>query len=82
MKKLVVSVLSNIILTVFILAGNVAAGEIYGCYGKIGGLLRIVDGPNKCTKLEKPIFWNSIGIQGPAGPRVFRVHKALKEFKE
>jgi hypothetical protein len=52
------------------------AATIYGCYGKILGVVRIVSGPNQCDRLEIPISWNSEGLpglpgvagaQGPAG---------------
>jgi hypothetical protein len=44
--------------------GNV----IYGCYGKFGGVLRIVSNANSCWKTEIPISWNRVGAQGPTGP--------------
>ncbi len=42
--------------------------EIYGCYQKNGGDLRIVKSPKSCRHSEIPISWNKVGPQGPAGP--------------
>ena len=48
------------------------AQVIYGCVGKIGGVLRVVSGPSHCIKdLETAISWNisgPIGQPGPQGP--------------
>jgi hypothetical protein len=71
MRKITVAVAISICLIASIIVGFPRYGDaevIYGCYGKIAGVLRIVDGPNKCTRLEIPITWNSEGPQGPAGP--------------
>jgi hypothetical protein len=71
MKKITVAVAIGICLIASIIVGFPRYGEaevIYGCYGKIAGVLRIVDSPNKCTRLEIPITWNSEGPQGPVGP--------------
>ena len=42
--------------------------EIYGCYQKNGGDLRIVKHPKSCRHSEIPISWNKVGPQGPVGP--------------
>lgn len=42
--------------------------EIYGCYQKHGGELRIVTHPQSCRHSEIPISWNKLGPQGPKGP--------------
>jgi len=42
--------------------------EIYGCYQKNGGDLRIVKHPKSCRHSEIPISWNKVGPQGPIGP--------------
>jgi hypothetical protein len=42
--------------------------EIYGCYQKHGGELRIVQHPKSCRHSETPISWNMLGPQGPMGP--------------
>ncbi len=42
--------------------------EIYGCYQKNGGDLRIVKHPKSCRHSEVPISWNKVGPQGPIGP--------------
>ena len=41
---------------------------IYGCYTKIGGVLRVIDTEKgqSCTRLELPISWSQ---QGPPGPK-------------
>jgi hypothetical protein len=41
--------------------------EIYGCYQKNEGELRIVSKPGACRPSETPIFWNKVGPQGPQG---------------
>jgi hypothetical protein len=47
-------------------------GKISACYGKIGGVVRVIDvekaPADKCTSLEKGISWNQAGAPGPAGP--------------
>src|SRR3954451_19814087 len=46
-------------------------GQIHGCYGKLGGVLRVVDTAQgqKCSDtLERPIAWNQRGDQGEPGP--------------
>ncbi len=43
--------------------------EIFGCYQKHGGELRIVKSPQSCRHSEVPISWNKIGPPGPAGPQ-------------
>jgi len=43
-------------------------GLIYGCYKKVNGQLRIVDGPADCRPSEFSIFWNQTGPPGPPGP--------------
>src|ERR1700690_1291776 len=58
------------------LAGGVAwaaipgsDGTIQGCYGKVGGLLRVID-PSKgerCLGAEVPISWNQKGSKGDPG---------------
>jgi len=42
--------------------------EIFGCYQKHGGDLRIVKHPKACRHSEIPISWNKLGPQGPMGP--------------
>ncbi len=43
------------------------ASEIYGCVAKMGGFLRIVSNPSRCTRMETAISWNQVGPQGPKG---------------
>ncbi len=43
--------------------------EIYGCYKKHEGDLRIVKHPKLCRHSEIPISWSKLGPQGPAGPQ-------------
>jgi len=47
-----------------------ASTTIYGCYGKLTGLLRIVKAGQSCWITEKSLSWNSdgAGVPGPAGP--------------
>ena len=43
-------------------------GTIQGCYGKIGGILRVVDSASQCkTSLEVPIKWSQNGQKGDPG---------------
>ena len=44
-------------------------GLIYGCYKKVNGQLRIVNGPADCHPSEFSIYWNQVGPQGPPGPQ-------------
>jgi len=59
------------------LAGGVAwasipgdGGVIQGCYGKIGGVLRVIDTAKgqKCLDSEVAISWNQKGPKGDTGP--------------
>lgn len=50
--------------------GTVFAADetmIHGCVSNKDGKLRVVGGPNDCTKGETPISWNQTGPAGPAG---------------
>ena len=73
----------SICLTVMVIAGFPGLGDaatIYGCYGRILGVVQRVSGPGQCERSETPISWNSegppglpglkgdTGPQGPAGP--------------
>jgi hypothetical protein len=73
MRKLNMLLAISICLTIMVIAGFPRSGEaqqIYGCYGKIGGLLRVVSDPSKCDKrLEIPISWNSVGPPGLKGDK-------------
>jgi hypothetical protein len=44
-------------------------GAIQGCYGKIGGVLRVIDVSKgeKCLSVEIPITWNQKGAKGDPG---------------
>jgi hypothetical protein len=43
-------------------------GTIQGCYGKIGGILRVVDSASQCkASLEVPIKWSQEGQKGDPG---------------
>jgi hypothetical protein len=45
--------------------------KISACYGKVGGVVRVIDADSgeKCsTVLEKQLSWNVTGATGPAGP--------------
>ena len=46
------------------------SGEITACYGKVTGLIRVIDSEagQKCTNLERPLNWNQQGQPGPVGP--------------
>jgi len=63
------SVVTMAVLGVALLAtgvGFAADGDntIHGCVGRLSGLLRVVNDPGDCRRLETPIEWNQ---QGPPG---------------
>jgi hypothetical protein len=45
-------------------------GQIYGCYTKLGGALRVIDVEKgqTCKPSEEPISWSQQGPQGEPGP--------------
>ena len=55
-------------------------GKISACYGRVGGLMRVIDvekGERCSTTLERPLSWNMKGEPGPPGadagpPAAFR----------
>ena len=60
-----------------VVAGSVAYaaipssnGTINGCYGKLGGILRVIDEGKSCTSFEKPLMWNVQGQPGISGYEV------------
>jgi hypothetical protein len=70
MRKITAVTAAGIFLAILFIAGLPQlsdAGVIYGCAAKMTGLLRIVNGPGKCTRYETEISWNQTGPQGPAG---------------
>jgi hypothetical protein len=71
MRKITAVTAGSIFLAILVIAGFPQlgdAGVIYGCVGKMGGLLRIVGGAGKCTRYETEISWNQVGPTGPEGP--------------
>ncbi len=59
------------ILTIFLVSVSqcwTQENEIYGCYQKKNGQLRIVSKSRACLPSEIPISWNKIGPQGPSDP--------------
>ena len=50
------------------LAGAVAA-TINACVSKSTGQLRVLKAGGTCTGTERPLSWNSAGVQGPPGPQ-------------
>jgi hypothetical protein len=71
MRKITVVIVVDICLITMVVAGfpqSSNAAEIYGCVANLGGFLRIVSAPSKCTRYETAISWNQAGLQGPAGP--------------
>jgi hypothetical protein len=71
MKRILVSALAMVVfLIVFIITGFPrlgSAGEIYGCYNKNNGSLRVVSNISQCKSPELPIKWNEVGPPGPQG---------------
>ncbi len=75
MKKSMV--VAGTIFSVLLILGSqcwAQGNEIYGCYQKNNGQLRIVSEPGACRSSEIPISWNKIGpqglpgLEGPQGP--------------
>jgi hypothetical protein len=68
------AVVAGVCLSVGVATGTIPGGDgkINGCYGKVGGVLRVIDAekspPAACTRFEVPISWNQIGAQGAPGP--------------
>jgi len=59
-----------IIFAISVFSGSqswVQGNEIYGCYHKDSGQLRIVNKSGACRPSEIPISWNQIGQQSPTG---------------
>ena len=45
-------------------------GVIYGCYNKVGGVMRLIDNAaTQCASNEVQINWNQTGPQGAMGPQ-------------
>jgi len=45
-------------------------GKISACYGRVGGLMRVIDvekGERCSSTLERPLSWNMKGEPGPPG---------------
>lgn len=74
--------------------GGVAIGIVYaaipsgntitGCYGKIGGILRVIDTAKnqKCNSaLEEPISWGQIGPQGIQGTQGIQGIQGIQGLK-
>jgi hypothetical protein len=41
---------------------------IQACYGRITGIVRIVESASQCHNQERPITWNQQGVPGEQGP--------------
>jgi hypothetical protein len=47
-----------------------APATIWACKAKYTGLIRVVDGPGRCSsRFETPLSWNVVGPAGPTGPQ-------------
>ncbi len=69
MKKSIA--IAGAVFAIFLVSGFhcwAQGNEIYACYQKNDGQLRIVSNPRACRPSEIPISWNKIGPQGPQGP--------------
>lgn len=44
-----------------------AQSTYYACVKKTSGAMKMVSASKKCTKKEKKISWNAVGVPGPAG---------------
>ena len=80
-RAAVPALVSALVLLVGVATGAIPAGsdgKISACYGKVGGVVRVIDverGEKCSTALEKPLAWNIAGpagrdgSQGPPGPQ-------------
>ena len=68
MKKIIMVTLLSLV-ALSILAFPCSAEDIYGCYQKNNGQLRIVKNASECRPSEVFIQWNEEGLQGPQGPK-------------
>ena len=62
--------IAGMIFAISVFSGSqswVQGNEIYGCYHKDNGQLRILGKPGACRPSEMPISWNLIDQQGPTG---------------
>ncbi len=68
MKKSMIGI--GAVLAFFLACGPVLAqgNEIYGCYQKADGQLRIVGSSGACRPSEVAVRWSKTGPQGPQGP--------------
>jgi hypothetical protein len=46
-----------------------AENDLYGCFKKVNGQLRLVDDLKECNAAETPVSWSQIGPMGPQGPQ-------------
>lgn len=67
-KRMVLTVASLALLAVIVFSSQAEAGEIYGCYKKQNGQLRIVTSQDECLSSEYPIILN--GNSGGSGGQV------------
>jgi hypothetical protein len=67
-KAFIATVIVFLILVGTSLQSYANENEIYGCYGKVTGKLRIVSDTSDCKQLENPIQWSVQGPQGDQGP--------------
>lgn len=74
MKLVPAAIVAGVCLSVGVATGTIPGGDgkINGCYGKLGGVLRVIDTekspPDACSRLEVPIRWNQVGPRGEVGP--------------
>lgn len=81
MRKIFV-VLSVGLMFLFVGYGQSKAEEniIQGCVNKVTGILRIVNDPSKCRKLESPISWNQSGPPASPGTGSIQVYDANEQY--
>ena len=74
-RAAVPALVSALVLLVGVATGAIpgsADGKISACYGKVGGVVRVIDverGEKCSTALEKPLAWNIAGPAGRDGPQ-------------
>lgn len=44
-----------------------AENELYGCFKKVNGQLRLVNDLKECNTSESPVIWSQMGPEGPQG---------------
>jgi Collagen triple helix repeat (20 copies) len=71
-KNIPIVCITVLMLIVILGTGELCLGaenELYGCFKKVNGQLRIVNDLKECSASETPITWSQMGPTGPQGPQ-------------